>query len=308
MYPKRLLLDDARNHGVGVLGLDINASSDTYLVEADSIRVPFTDVKGISASECAGIIAGQPYSSIVDTWQRAGISRPIIERIVVAGAFDSLYGFGFEGRAKRRGQLTRRDLLLQIADLAQYERTRNDCTTQLSLDLGGEPVLVEPSGLPEMTTTELVRAELEVLQMDVRCHVIDFYAPMLKSLGTVWSSNILSCRSEQEVLVAGVKVATQTPPIRSGRRVIFLTLDDSTGPVDATFFEDAQGAYASTVFSSWLVLVRGHIRRTGPRGVSIRATGCWSLGSIREHWLAGGPSAVFELIADEPNVGGRWSA
>lgn len=308
MYPKRLILDDARNHGVGVLGLDINASSDTYRVEVDSIRVPFTDVKGISASECAGIIAGQPYSSIADAWQRAGMSRPTIERIVVAGAFDSLYGFGAGERAKRRGQLTRRDLLLHIADLAQHERTRSDCTRQLALDLGDDPMLVEPSGLPEMTTTELVRAELEVLKMDVRCHVIDFYAPMLKSLGTVWSRNILLCRSEQEVLVAGVKVATQTPPVRSGRRVIFLTLDDSTGPLDATFFEDAQGAYAGTVFSSWLVLVRGHIRRTGPRGVSIRATGCWSLGLIREHWLTGGSSAVFELLAAEPDVGGRWSA
>ena len=38
------------------------------------------------------------------------------------------------------------------------------------------------------------------------------------------------------MLVAGVKVATQTPPVRSGRRVVFVTLDDSTGPADATFF------------------------------------------------------------------------
>lgn len=308
MYPKRLILDDARNHGVGILGLDINASFDTYRVEAGSIRVPFTDVKGISASECDSIISGQPYSSIADAWNRAGMSRPTIERIVVSGAFDSLYGFGVAGRAKRRGQLTRRDLLLHIADLAQSERTRSDCTTQLALDIGDDPMLVEPSGLPEMTTTELVRAELEVLNMDVRCHILEFHNPMLKSLGIVRARNILSCRSEQEVLVAGVKVATQTPPVRSGRRVIFLTLDDSTGPVDATFFEDAQGAYASTVFSSWLVLVRGHVRRTGPRGVSIRATGCWGLGFIREHWLAGGAGAVSQLLAADRHVGGRWSA
>ena len=32
----------------------------------------------------------------------------------------------------------------------------------------------------------------------------------------------------EHALLAGVKVATQTPPIRTGRRVIFLTLDDST--------------------------------------------------------------------------------
>ncbi|NAZ78112.1 DNA polymerase III subunit alpha, partial [Kineococcus sp. T13] len=33
MYPKRLILDDARNLGIEVLGLDVNASGDTYRVE-----------------------------------------------------------------------------------------------------------------------------------------------------------------------------------------------------------------------------------------------------------------------------------
>ena len=81
-----------------------------------------------------------------------------------------------------------------------------------------------------------------------------------------------------------MKVATQTPPIRSGRRVIFLTLDDSTGPVDCTFFEDAQGPYAATVFHSWLLVVRGELRRTGRRGVSLRATGAWELPALHAVW------------------------
>ncbi|MCW2820848.1 MAG: polymerase subunit alpha, partial [Marmoricola sp.] len=90
----------------------------------------------------------------------------------------------------------------------------------------------------------------------------------------------------------GVKVATQTPPIRSGRRVVFLTLDDATGPVDATFFEDAQGPYAATVFGSWLLVVRGELRRTGRRGVSLRATGAWDLGTLHDLWRSEGMDAV----------------
>jgi error-prone DNA polymerase len=98
-------------------------------------------------------------------------------------------------------------------------------------------------------------------------------------------------------MVAGVKVATQTPPVRSGRRVVFLTLDDATGPVDATFFEDVQGPYAATVFHSWLLLVRGVLRRTGPRGVSLRATGAWELSSLWEAWCDGGLPAVQAALA-----------
>ena len=149
-----------------------------------------------------------------------------------------------------------------------------------------------PSGLPEMTGAERVRAELDVLGLDVSAHVMDAYAPFLSALGTTRARDLLGCRSRQEVLVAGVKVATQTPPIRSGRRVIFLTLDDATGPADLTFFEDVQGPYAATVFHSWLLLCRGVVRRTGPRGVSIRATGAWELSALQDAWTSGGITAV----------------
>ena len=112
----------------------------------------------------------------------------------------------------------------------------------------------------------------------------------------------MSCRSRQEILVAGVKVATQTPPVRSGRRVVFVTLDDATGPLDATFFEDAQAGYASTVFHSWLLVIRGFVRRTGPRGVSLRATGCWELPAMRDAWEVGGIPAVEQMMATPAGV------
>ena len=110
------------------------------------------------------------------------------------------------------------------------------------------------------------------------------YLPFLRAFGATSSQRLLQQRNRSEVFICGVKVATQTPPVRSGRRVVFLTLDDSTGPTDATFFEDAQGPYASTVFNSWMLMVRGTIRRTGPRGLSIRATGAWDLGVLYEAW------------------------
>ena len=84
--------------------------------------------------------------------------------------------------------------------------------------------------------------------------------------------------------MAGVKVALQTPPVRSGRRVIFLTLDDGYGCSDSTFFPDAQVDHASTLYSTSLLLVRGQTRRTGARGISIRATAVWDLSLAYEKW------------------------
>lgn len=386
MYPKRLLLDDARSFGIPVLGLDVNASREVYRIErvdepdaehapspephprdpdpdpADTdahdpdaglpawrrarqpygIRLSLADVKGISGAEVARVVAGQPYADLGDFWTRARVSRPVTERLVLAGAFDSLHGMGGGGLG-RRGRVTRRDLLLHVAELERWERgggapprssrrlaipsippsrevageQRFDVReraaaqsqaarevvpaaeqpTQLTLDLGDRPQLTAGAGLPELTGPERVRAELDVLGLDVSAHVVEFYAPLLRALGVTRSRDLLGTRSRSEVWVAGVKVATQTPPVRSGRRVVFLTLDDSTGPADCTFFEDVQGPYAGVVFHSWLLLVRGVLRRTGDRGVSIRATGAWELAALWDAWQLGGLERVHAAIA-----------
>jgi error-prone DNA polymerase len=407
MYPKRLILEDARQCGIAILGLDVNASQKEYAVERMSsldepppvvlgqtsrpdpseggwpdgrawgIRLALAEVKGINAGEVERIVSARPYHSLTDFWHRAQVSRPIAERLVLAGAFDSVYGLGsaisggggLQG-VRRRTKVTRRDLLLQVAELDRHARAvqragrarglaagrrrtpvprpsdvrveeaaartstdpgaregsvplerhplasqgvwakaaaqsraaadpRPVTSVQLTLDLGDEPQ-EHVSGLPEMNAEERMRAELEILGLDASRHVVDTYADFLDALGAVRSQDLLRQRSRSEILVAGVKVATQTPPVRSGRRVVFLTLDDGTGPVDATFFEDAQGPYAATVFGSWLLVVRGEVRRTGHRGISLRATGAWPLTELHARWKQDGVDAVRAHLAVVP--------
>ena len=314
------------------------------------IRLSLADVKGISETDIARIVAGRPYVSLSDFWQRTNNSSAVTERLVLAGAFDTLYGIGDPSAVQRRGRITRRDLLLTVADLeraarvdarvggrARGLRTKADRPAgpdprdaalrqsqatpaprpqeiQLPLDFtdpdlpaafapdlralppgsspghpGGPvpeapddlaPVVpgdVVPTGLPELDDSERLAAELDILGLDASRHVLSTHLPFLEAVGVTFAADLLGARARSEVLIAGVKVATQTPPVRSGRRVVFLTLDDTTGPCDATFFEDAQGPYAATVFNSWMLVVRGELRRTGPRGVSVRATGAWDL-------------------------------
>ncbi len=350
MYPRRLILDDARSLGIAVLPLDVNASGDTYRVErlepgaagrpehpvlpdlpdaSDyGIRLSLADVMGMSEDEVARVVAGQPFADLGDFWTRARVARPVLERLVLAGAFDSLYGMGGGAAGLgRRGRVTRRDVLLHVAELDRWGRSVGRSGTrsaapaarpggssrlsrpatrrpgspapgQLVLDLADRPELTAGTGLPEMTGPERVRAELDILGLDASSHVMGFYDPLLLALGVVRSRDLLHTRSRSEIWVAGVKVATQTPPVRSGRRVVFLTLDDGTGPVDATFFEDVQGPYAATVFHSWLLLARGVVRRTGERGISLRATGAWELSGLWDAWSVGGLDAVRAALAE----------
>jgi error-prone DNA polymerase len=99
-------------------------------------------------------------------------------------------------------------------------------------------------------------------------------------------------------LVAGAKAATQTPPIRSGKRVIFTTLDDGTGLVDLAFFDDSHDACAHTVFHSWLLLVRGVVQRRGPRSLSVVGAAAWNLAELVELRAEGGLDVVAARLAE----------
>lgn len=338
MYPKRLILDDARSLGIAVLGLDVNTSDIRYRVErvpvgsepppailgapsrsapppwlpdarGYGIRLSLLEISGMGEAEVARIIEHRPYRSLADFHYRAHLPFALTERLIRAGAFDALYSIGSTTQVRRRARVTRRDLLLHAADLARGPRhsapASSSAVEQLSFDTLGsmdEVPLdrrgddVPSTGLPEMTDADRVRAEMEVLGLDVTCHVMDFYSDLLNALGVTRSRDLLACRSRSNVLVAGTVILTQTPPVRSGQRVIFTTLDDATGPVDVAFFGDVQHLHAATVFSAKMLLVRGVTRRTGPRGLSIRATACWDLTDLHRVWREAGLAAVCEVL------------
>jgi error-prone DNA polymerase len=178
--------------------------------------------------------------------------------------------------------------------------------TPLALDLfvsadtaDGMADLVPAGELRELDLGERVEAELEILGFDVSQHVIDFYADLLAGLNVVRSADLDGCRNGETILVAGAKVATQTPAVRSGQRIIFASLDDAVGLVDLTFFESVQDRCAARLFGSWLLLVRGRVRRAGagPMAVTVNATECWDIPALEEIRLAGGLAAVRAALA-----------
>jgi error-prone DNA polymerase len=274
MYPKRLIVDEARQMGITIAPIDVNASDAVYRVEdhGNAIRIALATVSGISDGEVQSIIAGRPYIDLNDFVRRSGCSTPVTESLILTGGFDSLHA-----------DVNRRDLLLHFSDL---QKSPSAAVSGAQMNLGFDPPALISSGLPAMTASESVKHEIDRLGIDMSRHLIEFYGEFLNAIGAVRSSDLLKQRSQSSVLVAGIKVAMQTPPVRSGKRVIFLTLDDGYGCSDSTFFTDVQSEYANVLYSTSLLLVRGVTRRTGARGISIRATGAWDLRAAYESWSA----------------------
>ncbi|MET9323848.1 DNA polymerase III subunit alpha [Streptomyces sp. NPDC003038] len=291
MYPKRLLLADARRRGVPVLPLDVNRSAVAHRIELVSgnppvwgLRLALSDVHGISAAEASRIEAGQPYASLRDFWDRAHPGRPVAQRLAQTGALDA---FG----------ANRRDLLLHVSELHGAQRAagaRGAGGSQLPLEGGRSTASI---GLPDLTDAERLSAELGVLGMDASRHLMEDHHAFLAELGVVPARRLRDIGHGQTVLVAGAKAATQTPPVRSGRRVIFTTLDDGTGLVDLAFFDDSHEACAHTVFHSFLLLVRGVVQRRGPQSLSMVGAAAWNLAELVELRAAGGLDAVAARLA-----------
>ncbi|NBR55441.1 MAG: DNA polymerase III subunit alpha, partial [Micrococcales bacterium] len=276
MYPRRLLLAEARRLGVKLLPIDINASSNEFHVERvngeSAIRMSFVDLKSISETEINRFISGQPYSSLSDFYLRAKPSRRTFERLALIGAFDEL----------AKGS-TRGDIQEKVKELNAIKvRPQED-----EYSLFSESFIEQmPKGNPEMLTAEKVQNELELLNMDISEHALEKYRPMLEELGVVYANELLDIRNKTNVLVAGIRVATQTPPMRSGKRVVFISLDDGSGCSDATFFDEAQQRCSHLLFNTRMMLIGGKVRRTGAKGVSIMAENAWRLDELWEQWNA----------------------
>ena len=309
-----------------------------------AIRCSLREIKGISDAEIARIVSGQPYTSLRDFWNRARVSRPVAERLVLIGAFDHLYvpAAAAPGAADFRESSnlrvppgspagprspaapeprwlprpSRRDLLARVGVLARQSnpaRHGPQHGSPAALDLfagaGAEPVDAEvgdgmadlvPAGeLRDLDLTERVTAELEILGFEVSQHVLTFYADLLAGLGVVRSADLPDQENGEMILVAGAKVATQTPAVRSGQRIIFASLDDAAGLVDLAFFESVQDRCAARLFASWLLIVRGKVRRAGagPMAVTVNATECWDLPALEEIRKTGGMAAVHAAMA-----------
>jgi error-prone DNA polymerase len=284
MYPRRLLLAEARKIGVELLPIDVNKSNREFSVEKHgaklAVRMSISEISAISEPEVSRILQHRPFTDLRDFYLRARPSRRTMRNLAAVGALDSLFGITPHPDSADT-QLTRGDLMVYVRQLTARTARRRD-PEQLELDLAS--FQYEPLGIPEPSTVEKIETELDLLKMDFSGHQLDEYRGLLQELNVVYASELVGLRNNSEVLVAGIRVATQTPPMRSGKRVVFISLDDGTGCADATFFDEAQQRASDVMFSSRLLLVAGKIRRTGVRGVSVLAENAWDLRTLYAQW------------------------
>ncbi|OPL12743.1 MAG: hypothetical protein AVO38_14605 [delta proteobacterium ML8_D] len=112
---------------------------------------------------------------------------------------------------------------------------------------------------------------LEYRTMDVYCteHPISVLRPWLTASGIIRAEDLRSIPSGQRIKVAGLMIMVHTPPTRSGKRVMFVTLEDESGLMDLAMFPCVQKHWAKEVLTNEVLAIEGRLKREGERGLSI---------------------------------------
>jgi error-prone DNA polymerase len=144
---------------------------------------------------------------------------------------------------------------------------------------GSDEQLAYLPDVPERTPHERLRMDYEILGLSPMCHPMMFYREKLDRAGVVRSSEIERLPNNAIIRVAGVVVVCMRPPTKSGTIVVFVTLEDEDGLVDAVIFPKVYDKYGRIIFNNPALIIEGRLQRMGRRSISIIATKVCELGS-----------------------------
>jgi error-prone DNA polymerase len=220
------------------------------------IRLGLGLVKGIGEAEGERLDAaraeGGPFVSLADLVARTELSEEVVERLIRAGALDSL------------GQ-PRREALWQLREIAGAARGRTDgralgsrVARERPLDIRLPPT--PAPALPPPTELEVLGDSYAILSLDARHQVMELYRPALQELGAVTLGE-LADRRPGRVGIGGLVVTRQHPMTAKG--TVFLALEDETGMVNVTLWPKVWGRLRGVVRRHALLYVEGQLQIEG---------------------------------------------
>lgn len=265
-YQPAQLVRDARDHGVEVRDVDINASVwDCTLEKAffdpgrivarhaemrgviltnHAVRLGFRQIKGLSKDRMNALIArrGDGYESVRDVWLRSGLDTDEIERLAQADAFRSL-------------GISRRDALWAVRALDGRKATeRLPLFDQPDIRL---PDLEPVAKLPMMQPGEHVIHDYRSLGLSLKAHPVSFLRERLARSGVTPNAQLSSVPDGRRVTVAGLVLVRQRP---GNGKAIFLTLEDEKTVANVIFWERVFQRFRPIVMGARFVRVTGKLQ------------------------------------------------
>lgn len=233
-YATFAYVSEARRMGLGVLGPDINESEIRYTARRGNIRCGLMQVKGVHEACLAAIVreraAGGPFTSLADFMARTRVHPADAERLIKAGAFDSL--------CPNRAQLMWE---LALCARPQRELFEFDATAPRVSNWSRE---------------EILRAELETLGFLLSSHPLTLYRRELDRIRFVWARD-LPAHVGKQVTTIGWWVTGKLVGTKRGEPMEFVSFEDTSALYETTFLPDAYARFCHMLHREQAYVLRG---------------------------------------------------
>ena len=158
-YAPAQIVRDAREHGVEVRPICINASFWDNVMEPDgrgglALRLGLRQIKGLREEDASWLTAarGNGYTEIDDVWRKAGLAPGVMERLAEADAFAAL-------GMKRREALWAAKAIASVKPLPLFAQ-----------GLEGEAIDEPAAMLPKMSLGEEVVEDYVAMRLSLKAH------------------------------------------------------------------------------------------------------------------------------------------
>lgn len=232
MYPLRVYVWHAMRQGIRILPPHVNASDVEWTAERRTIRAGLNIIKGLSYSTISAIIEqrnDRAFGDLDDLRRRVRFRGPQLQSLIHVGACDGLgpsrpamlRRLQFEPLDPKQQMLF--DIYRHLPRLREYDRVRK---LKAEVEITGIPFSMHPELLLRTRHTPAAR---------------------------------LGQFINREVTVAGFIATARRAATTDGRVMGFVTLEDSTGLAEVSFFPDRIGLYKRICRTGGPVWIKGRV-------------------------------------------------
>jgi len=252
-YDPATLVRDARQHGVEVRPVDINASLWDCTLEPtggryQAVRLGLRMTRGLSENDGIRVTSArgeQNYRSIPELAHRTSIGPGALVRLANADAFRSL-------------SLSRRDAAWAVKAMRKNSLPLFEAAQKHSSAIIPEQIEL-PVSLPAMTLGREVVEDYRSQGLSLRPHPLAFVRHELAIRRISPCSALQTATNGSRITISGLVKVRQRPG--SAKGVMFITLEDETDNANLIVWPSLFDKLRSVVLGADLMTVRGRVQR-----------------------------------------------
>ncbi|MBX6742077.1 MAG: error-prone DNA polymerase [Acetobacteraceae bacterium] len=267
-YAPAQIVRDAREHGVVVRPVDVNASDWDCALEPEpasagglALRLGLRLVAGLPEAEARAIIAarrarnGAPFGSVEELAWRAGCGRKALETLATADAFAGV------GAERRRASWEARGVADGPRDLPLFAIVSGTVEVAVA---DQSPLLPEPTAaLPAQSEGEAVVDDYLATGLTLRQHPLALLRPRLDQLHCADTRRLNAARPGSWLRLTGLVLIRQRPG--TAKDIVFLTVEDEHGAGNLVVYPDVAARDRAALVSGRLLLAEGRVEREAER-------------------------------------------